>query len=204
MDPYATLGVSPGISPEDLKKAYRAKAMEHHPDRQDGDEEKFKQVTEAYEILTGKRQQRGQQRDPGGQPTMDELLNMLRNQQAQGGYNPRNEKPPLSDHGVPIQFKTTIGRIKDGIQEPITYHLAVDCKDCSGIGGSGKKACGRCGGQGILLFQQSQGTMTFQTYGPCPHCEARGYHFEKTCDSCTGNGWTLQEKSCIVEIREKK
>ena len=131
---------------------------------------------------------------------MDDLLNMLRNQQAQQAYRPRDAKPPLSDHDVVIQFKTSIGRIKEGMQETIIYPLVVDCKDCSGIGGTGKIACARCDGRGVLMFSQGM----LQQLVPCGHCEALGYHFENPCGSCSGKGWTAEEKRCIVEIREKK
>jgi len=204
VDYHAILGVSPGISPEDLKKAYRKKAMEHHPDR-GGNEEKFKEVTEAYEVLTGKRQ--GETPDPGfggaRGPTMDDIL------RAAGGFGqraarPRDNKPPLNDHEVYIQFKTSIGRIKQGLQETLVYEVADDCKDCSGIGGSGKTICPRCDGNGVLVMQQTQGMMSYQTAVPCPHCNALGFSFEAVCKSCIGKGWTSKQKQCIVEIKEKK
>lgn len=204
MDHHATLGVSQDVSPEELKKAYRKKAFSTHPDRNDGNDEDFKKVTEAYEILTGKRQERQPPPPPpGGMPfDMQDLLNNLRGQTRRTTI--RDSKPPLSEEEIVLNIQTSVSRARQGQDISITYHLAKDCISCNGLGGEGKAVCARCEGYGYIVYQQNHGEFVYKTQSPCSHCRERGFQFKKLCGKCNGNGWTVHEKKCIFELKEKK
>ncbi len=208
MDHYATLGVEPGASPEEVKKAYRKRALETHPDRNDGNDEKFKEVQEAYEILTGKREEKRQGHPGfGGAAGIhpQDLQDILNGMRSQARRRPqRDNKPPLGEEEVPFVIQMSTAHALRGAEIPHEYHVAKDCIPCNGLGGKGKTVCGRCDGYGTVIHQQVVGGGVYQSEQPCTHCKALGFQFEKMCDKCSGKGWTVHKKHCIIEVKEKK
>ena len=202
---HAILGVSPGASPEEIKKAYRTRAFETHPDRNDDNDEEFKKVTEAYETLTGKRQEHHHAPPSGGFGGMSpEMMRDLLNNMHTGRRRPRDNKPPLSEKEISFNIQTSVANARAGQVINAVYQLSKDCIPCNGLGGEGKEICTRCQGRGVLIYEQDMGGMRFQTEAPCSHCEERGFKFKKMCEICSGKGWTVHEKRCTFEIKEKK
>lgn len=193
MDYYATLGVKPGASKEELKAAYKKLAMEHHPDR-GGDEEKFKEVTEAYEVLSGKRQARGQSgyaSQDSWEAQMRDFMDQMNRQTA--GFH-RKRRPPRKDEDVVFDMQLTVEEIKRGRDFSVSYTKSVDCKDCNGVGGKSKIGCSNCHGRGQVVFTQSSGGIHFQTVSPCPACQGVGMSIEDPCKECGAQGWkTVKE-----------
>jgi len=201
MNYYETLGIQPGASKEDIKKAHRALAMKHHPDR-GGDEEKFKEVTEAYEILIGKRQPQGQ---PGVDNTsweqqMYDFVNGM-NQQTAGKWQRR--RPPRDDENVVFDMRLTAEEVKRGREITIPYTKSVDCVSCDGVGGKSKVTCSDCQGRGQVLFSQNRGNVSFQAFTPCPTCQGVGVSIQDPCTVCEAQGWTVVQEELKFEVKKK-
>ena len=191
-DYYSMLGVAKGVSSDDLKKAYRKKAMEFHPDRNPGNkeaEEKFKKVSRAYEILSDDEKRRMydahgepefEQGGPGGpgggrggfrgaDPTD------IFNQMFGGGGNPfgdmfgggSSQQQDNSGEDIPRGINLTLEEAATGVERKITYKKYVTCTKCTGSGaepGSKKSRCPTCGGHGHVI--RSNGF--FQMRQVCP------------------------------------
>ena len=194
---YAILGVDETVTQEEMKKAYRSLAKKFHPDANPGNkqaEERFKEISEAYDILgdAEKRKQYDLMRSggpgawtQGGEAGFDSggLEDILRSMFGGGfdfgmGGADGSSRRGSERHTVTVQvpFKTAAmgGRVHTRVQVPST------CPVCMGAGGSGEKKCGACGGSGRV----QQGQMVL----PCHKCGGRGSIFSSVCSSCGGSG----------------
>lgn len=225
-DYYNLLGVSRDVSPEELKKAYRKKAVQFHPDKHKGDkamEEKFKQVSEAYEVLkdADKRAaydryghaafEQGGFRGPGGggggagggfHDPFDVFREVFGGSSFDdffggggggGGRSGRNA-------GNDLRYDLEISLVEAfrGCKKEITYQTATRCDHCSGAGaepGTKVVTCGTCGGAGRVVSSRG----FFQVQQTCPTCHGAGRIPEKVCASCNGDGRVVGTKK--VEIR---
>lgn len=202
MNYHEVLGLDPGIhyTNDEYKKAYRKLALEHHPDK-GGDEEKFKQITEAYEILTGKRQPARQQVDESWEPVPNDFDNpFIRNFMNRGWYN----RPPENDAAIVVNFQVSVEDIKKGKNGHITYKKSVTCGNCNGVGGKNKNNCQTCKGSGKIAHNQKQGNMAFSTIYDCPACHGEGFKIEDPCMSCGTQGYTIKEETLKFYVGEKK
>ncbi len=201
-DLYSILGVEENASQQELKKAYRKLAKKYHPDANPGDtqaEERFKEVSEAYDILgsSEKREKYDQMRKGGGGFSWDDaggqagspfggdggLADILRSMfggsggggfGSGGGFGQRRTSRPAVI--VPVPFKTAAlgGSVRANLELPTT------CPVCMGAGGSGEETCSQCGGSGRI--QQGQMVM------PCPACGGAGRTYRDVCVNCHGSG----------------
>lgn len=205
-DYYEVLGVSKDAGDDDLKKAYRRLAMKHHPDRNPGNkdsEEHFKEVNEAYGVLTDpdKREIYNQHGHEGLQ---------RRGSDTGGGFSDLFGDI-FSDifggtRGGPRQGANLRYTIELSLEEAAfgtTSHIRIPkqetCGECKGNGSaSGKppQACTTCRGQGQVRIQQ--GFFTLQQ--PCPQCRGRGAVINDPCKTCRGNGRVRREKTLEVKI----
>ncbi len=224
-DYYSILGVARGVSGDDLKKAYRKKAMEYHPDRNPGNkeaEEKFKKVSRAYEVLSDDEKRKMydahgeaafEQGGPGGpgggrggfrgaDPTD------IFNQMFGGGGNPFGDmfggggsQQQQDSGGEDLRFdiKLTLEEAATGVNRKITYRKHVTCAKCTGSGaepGSKKSRCPTCGGQGHVT--RSNGLFAMRQV--CPTCGGEGEKIEKPCRSCAGEGRVISDHSVDLKI----
>jgi len=206
-DFYSILGVDESASREELKKAYRKLAKKYHPDANPGDrkaEERFKEVSEAYDILGDdeKRAQydqmrkggggfswsdfQGQQQSPFGDGGFADILRSMfggggggfstggEGGSPTGGFGRRRASRPTVTVSVPFRTAALGGTVRANLQLPAT------CPQCMGAGGSGETACSSCGGSGRV--QQGQMVM------PCPSCGGSGRTFTSVCSQCGGSG----------------
>lgn len=200
-DYYATLGLQPNASEKDIKKAYRKLAHEHHPDK-GGSQEKFVEITEAYEVLTGKKQA-----PIGGPPPNDpfgsvwDFMNNINHQTAGQWRKPR---PPSRDEDIHFPFRMSVDEIRAGGTLKLAYKKSIDCRACNGVGGSGKVTCARCGGQGQIHHLINHGGIRMQTSTVCSHCSGEGEQFMSKCTSCDGHGWTAEEHEMLVDFKLKE
>lgn len=189
---------------QEIKKAYKKQALKHHPDH-GGDEEKFKEITEAYEYLTGKRTDR-QQVPPDWQPFHGfDPFDIF-------GRNPfRNrsrstECPPERDSQINVELTLSIEEIKNGkVFGPVEYQKSKPCEECDGIGGKTKIRCQTCGGTGqIREIQNATGNSFVGYIRTCHDCGGVGVSIEEPCKACSAKGYVVYSERMQFEVKEKK
>ena len=218
-DPYKTLGVDKKASDEEIKKAYRKLAREYHPDRNKDDanaEERFKEVQEAYSILSDAEKRKaydsgggifGGGFDPGsfrtGAPAGgfgggfgDILSDLFGNAGGRGGgRTPGPERGRDLETEVHISFEQAM----EGAQIPVSVPLSAPCPTCRGTGakpGTQPTICSLCNGRGVEA--ESQGL--FSISQPCRRCHGTGTEIKDPCPTCQGSGRTRQVKRYRVNI----
>ena len=196
-NPYETLGVKKDANKDQIKKAYRKLAMEHHPDK-GGDENKFKEINEAYSALSGDSQRRASRRG-GPPPGFDFGFDPFEFLRRQGRQQPRR-KETATDDQIVFNLKISLSHIKHSSKQKIRYNRQMKCESCSGVGGFHQKACEFCGGQGFEQRRTAQGWM--QT--TCRKCAGRGQYFQDICGRCRGGGVLMKPEEIIFEIKESK
>ncbi|HYP47561.1 MAG TPA: molecular chaperone DnaJ [Thermoleophilaceae bacterium] len=210
-DPYKTLGVERKASDDEIKKAYRKLARQYHPDRNPGDsasEERFKEVQEAYSILSDADKRKaydsgggifGGGAGPGGfDPgnfrggfgnVGDILSDLFGGAAGGGGRQPRPERGRDLETDVHISFEQSM----EGAQVPVTVPLSAPCATCRGTGakpGTSPEICSLCQGRGVEA--ESQGL--FSISQPCRRCGGTGTEIKEPCPTCKGSGRTRQVK----------
>lgn len=175
-NPYDILGLPHNASVDEAKKAYRKLAKEFHPDvNKDPDaEEKFKQISQAYEDILN---------PPPPQHHFEPPFNPFRN----------TSQNPFKRHlNTPITYKIELEleEIYKNVVKTLNYERLVPCGACQGMGGSGNlNVCMSCMGSGEHYIIQNLGFMHVRNYaGPCNDCFGRGEKFESACKYCHGAG----------------
>lgn len=202
---YEILGVSPNIDDKELKSAYRKLARKWHPDvNRDNPEaeEKFKEVSNAYEILgdSEKRAQydRGEIDDNGD----------FTHQQAPDGYDPFfggfRRSYQRANSNVRIELEIDAEKLFEKHKKKISYKRTVGCATCKGTGGTGTRlVCNSCRGQGRHVTVTQHGNMTIQTdMGSCRECNGTGHVYHESCKDCDGIGMRTVDETIELEIRE--
>ncbi len=225
-DFYEILEVSKNATDEEIKKAYRQKALKFHPDRNPGDkssEDKFKEAAEAYEVLSDADKRRrydqfghagvsgasGGGGNYGGGMSMDDIFSNFGDIFGSafgggfsgfGGQSRGGRRVPRGSN-LRVKVTLTLEEIATGVRKKLKVNKYVKCDSCSGSGakaGSGNTTCGTCRGQG----QVSQFTNTFlgrmQTTSTCPTCGGEGHIIKDKCNVCYGDGIVKGEE--IIEI----
>jgi molecular chaperone DnaJ len=220
--PYEVLGVAKNASPDEIKKAYRKLARQHHPDANAGDkdaEERFKEVQNAYDVLSDpdKRKQydtfgsrNGRPGGPGGGfnwsaaegfdfgdlGNLGDLFGGMFGGRAGGmRAEPRGQR----GNDVEVQVNLSFEDALEGVETKIPVRLEVACHTCHGSGarpGTAPVVCPQCGGRGVIA--ESQGF--FSLSHPCPRCRGNGTIIEEPCPTCRGNGRELRTKRYTVKI----
>jgi len=217
-DYYEVLGVSKNASEADLKKAYRRLAMKYHPDRNTGDksaeaEKNFKQIKEAYEILTDaqKRAAYDQFGHAGVDPSMGAGAGMGRGGASfsdifgdvfgdifgggRGGGGARVNRGADLRYNLRLSLEDAVA----GTTVKIRIPSHVECKPCAGSGarkGTRPEACSTCGGHGQVRMQQG----FFSVQQTCPRCQGRGTIIRDPCPSCRGKGRVQEQKTLSVKV----
>ena len=225
-DYYKTLGIEKGASDAEIKKAFSKLAHKYHPDKKGGDEAKFKEANEAYQVLKDKKKRNqydtfgSADGNPfggaggGGNPfgggfggfqqgniNMDDLGDIFGDIFGGGGFGGRSRKSRVQrgrdiEVAMEIDFKEAIF----GIKRTIELKKNIVCNDCSGKGGTGLKTCSKCQGSGQVKVQQNTFFGNFQSMAQCPDCEGRGEIFEKTCGHCAGKGYLMGKDKIEVNV----
>ncbi len=195
-DHYATLGISPGATPEEIKKAYRKLAFEHHPDRNGGKDERFKEISAAYEALS-KGSTAEEVPNSGFNPFVWEMLRNM----GMGFGRRKPHRPPASDEESFIDFgKISLFDIKKGIKGRGTVRKSKDCDACKGVGGASKSACSDCAGSGMKISGGDQNSMMFDL---CRKCSGQGETIIDPCKACSSLGYTIYEETVTFEIKKR-
>ena len=215
-DYYKTLGVDKKASQEDIKKAYRKLARQYHPDTNNeaGAEERFKRISEAYDVLGDpekrKKYDRGQSvfGTPfgGGTPGAgsadfgsfsDILSNIFNTTAGRGGARTR----PAAERGRDLETTVSLSfeQAVEGAQVPVSVATHVACNTCRGTGarpGTSPIVCPVCQGRGV----ESQGQGVFSITRPCSRCGGSGTVIEEPCPTCAGAGRLRELKKYRVNI----
>ena len=225
-DYYEILEVSKGASAEDIKKAYRKKALQYHPDKNPDDqaaEEKFKEAAEAYEVLSNpeKRQRYDQFGHAGvggaegfGQHdmSMDDIFSMFGDifGGGFGGFGgfggSRSRSSGRRVHrGSDLRVKVvlTLDEIANGVEKKIKLKKYISCDSCKGTGardGSDYITCSTCGGSGHVTRVTNTLLGQMQTTAVCPSCNGEGQLIKNKCTSCHGEGVVRSEEVVSINI----
>ena len=193
-DYYEVLGLKKDASADDIKKAYRKLAMKHHPDK-GGDEETFKEITEANEILS----------DPEKRSNYDRFGHDGPRRQGFSGFNNDFFNMAQYQHqrvgeNMTLTLKLTLEEIYSGCHKRYKYNRNDTCNDCSGKGGSGSINCNHCGGAGQVVVPIQTPIGVLRNVLPCQHCEGIGSLVEIKCNTCNGSGVLKKEELIEVDI----
>lgn len=219
-DYYTILGVAKNASSEDIKKAYRKLAHQYHPDK-GGDSEKFKQVSEAYQVLSN--QEKRAQYDKygrvfeGGGPSASSGqgfdfngfdINDFNLGDIFGdvfGFGGGRGKARAKNRGddIEIEIKLDLKDVLTGLKKTIYLGKMANCQRCNGLGGEPNtkvKECFTCRGEGEV--QELRKTMFGQVarFVVCPECKGQGKIPEKPCNVCSGEGRTKEDQKIDLNI----
>ncbi|NUN11806.1 DnaJ domain-containing protein [Candidatus Micrarchaeota archaeon] len=210
-DYYEVLGVSKTASTDEIKKAYRKLAMEHHPDRNktSGSEEKFKEISEAYAVLSNeeKRKQydeRGHSafnnEDAFRQADFSDFADLFKNM----GFGFRGFNDFYEEENLNLQYETRISlkEAYEGVKKTIHIDRIIDCDYCNGTGAHNgeTKECTYCDGRGHATQTRRTPFGVFSTMVNCAQCRGKGYEFDKQCKHCNGLGSNEKREDLVVEI----
>jgi molecular chaperone DnaJ len=227
-DYYEVLGVGKDASTAEVKKAYRQRAIKFHPDKNPDDPtaaEKFREATEAYEVL----------KDPQRKAQYDQFGHMDPNQGFGGGYGGGGVHVDLNDalesflrnfgmgggfgdmfgggggggggrqrgRNLQLKLKVTLAEAAKGAKKTVKITKQVACDDCHGSGarpGSQPETCSQCRGQGRVrqVRQSLLGQMV--TEGICPRCQGKGSVVQDPCHSCNGSGTVRGEEQLEIKV----
>jgi len=180
---YDILGIKPGATEEEVKKAYRKKAIETHPDK-GGNEEDFKKITEAYEILTGKKQ------EPRPEP-------QFQNPFGRSPFgNPFGNRSGfrMKARALNLEIDLTVEEVFHGCNKKVNFHVDRTCGTCNGAGGIKFNTCNNCGGRGAHV----QNMHGMQTFTMCNTCGGTGNVRIENCTNCGGMG--IKKNVDTIEI----
>ena len=217
MNYYDVLGVQKDATADEIKKAFRKKAVEHHPDK-GGDESKFKEISEAYETLSdeskrteydrfGKRN--GNSFDPfGGRGgghgfSMDDIFSQFGDIFGNGGsFNRQAHRHPPTQKGsdLRVQIQVTLEDILFGVTKKVKYKRQKPCQPCDGKGGTGKKTCTTCSGFGRKHVTQHTAFGVISSTQLCNVCSGTGQSIAHPCKNCNGVGTASEEETVEIKV----
>ncbi len=227
-DYYEVLGLKKGASEDEIKSAFRKMAMKYHPDRNPGDksaEEKFKEINEAYSVLSDPDKKEKYDRfgfagvDPnagfGGENPFggfggsgfggfEDIFNMFGGFGGSGfgGYT-QNANAPRKGRDIEKHMNISFNEAVFGTTKKINLTKNVECETCHGSGaapGSSKKTCPQCGGSGRVRRVQNTVFGQMQSETVCPKCGGTGQVIETPCRDCGGTGRVRKTVSLSVKI----
>jgi molecular chaperone DnaJ len=221
-DYYDVLGVQRGASDDEIKGAYRKLAMRWHPDRNDGAkeaEEKFKELTEAYDVLRdpqkraaydryGEAGLRGASSAEFHHIDLSEALNVFMRDFGFGGFDSifggaRQGGTSRAGGDLRVTLSLTLDEVVSGTEKTLSLKLLDPCDRCDGRGsepGSRAQVCPTCGGAGEVRRAQRSFFGQFVTVAPCATCKGEGSIIASPCKKCRGEGRMKAEREIKVQV----
>lgn len=221
-DYYEVLGVSRSASADEIKKAYRKLAMKWHPDKNQGDaaaEEKFKELGEAYDVLSNEDKRAAYDRyghqafsgpgGGGGGGGFHDPMDLFREvfggafgggfEDMFGGGGGRRKSAKQRGSDLRYDLELTLEEAARGVEKELQIERYVSCESCHSTGsksGSGTKKCHTCGGRGVVARQAG----IFVQQMECPTCHGTGELISDPCDACRGEGRVQKETRVKIRI----
>ncbi len=229
-DYYEVLGVSKNASDEEIKRAFRKLAKQYHPDinKEAGAEEKFKEIGEAYAVLSDK--QKRATYDQFGHAAFDnagasggfsgfdagdiDLSEILRAAFGDsfggfsgfsdffGGSTRANSNRPRKGRDTLLRIDLSFLESAFGVDKDIELSLNETCDNCHGKGGFDEVSCSYCNGSGYVISEQRSLFGVVQSRSVCPKCGGNGKTFKKECNVCNGTGQVKKKKTISIHIPE--
>lgn len=227
-DYYKILGVDKNASADDIKKAFKKSAMQHHPDRPGGDEAKFKEVNEAYQVLSDAEKRKRydqfgsdfeQQGGFGQGMNWEDFMRSARGQGGQGqdfdfgdlgdifgdffGGGRARSRGPARGRDIQVDVEIDFKEAAFGVEKEISLRKQSKCDVCDGTGGepgSKMETCSTCGGRGQLTQTQRTFLGSMQTVVSCSDCHGSGRKPSKKCKHCGGSGVITKNSNVKVRI----
>ena len=204
-DYYEVLEVSKDADEKELKKSFRSLARKYHPDKNDAPDadEKFKEIQEAYAVLSDSEKRRNYDRfghnAPGGSPfgpggfqgfniNLDDILGGDFFSNIFGGGRRRSTQSQGND--ILIRHEISLESVLNGEKDEIEIDLPSICEGCNGTGAKDgvTSECSECNGAGQVRIRQQIGPFVQDSIRPCPQCNGSGRNFTSRCKTCAGDG----------------
>jgi molecular chaperone DnaJ len=189
---YNILGVSETATQDEIKKAYRKKAVEHHPDK-GGDEKLFKKIAEAYDTVgddNKRRQYDAQKNNPFGGMNGGMGFDPFGDFFSQFGQRQNRNAAPERI----VELEVTVLESYLGVEKTVNYTRNMSCGVCTGTGGDRVK-CNKCGGQGFTTTRVGNGMFIQMMQQVCGSCQGKGSVVTNKCSSCNGFGHNTTKES---------
>lgn len=225
-DYYDVLEVSKSASAEEIKKAYRKKAIQYHPDKNPGDkdaEEKFKEAAEAYDVLSDDQKRRRYDQFGhaglggasgggfGGGMSMDDIFSQFGDLFGGhfggfggfGGFGSSRGRSVQRGSDLRVKVKLTLREIATGVEKKIKVKKYVACTKCHGTGAEDNKSitsCPTCNGNGFVTRVTNTILGQMQTQSSCQNCGGSGKTITKKCVECNGEGIVRAEEVIALNI----
>jgi molecular chaperone DnaJ len=225
-DYYEILSVTRSATDEEIKSAYRKLAMRWHPDRNNGSkesEEKFKEMTEAYDVLRDPQKRAAYDRygeaglRGGGMSggfhhfDLSEALNVFMRDFGFGGLDSmfggasgaRQGGSVRTGADVKVTLQLTLAEVAGGVEKTVSLKLLDPCDRCEGQGaepGSRAQVCQSCGGAGEVRRAQRSFFGQFITVAPCPTCKGEGSVIASPCKKCRGDGRVRADREIAIHV----
>jgi len=224
-DYYKVLGVDKAASEDEIKKAYRKLAHKYHPDKSGGDEDKFKEINEAYQVLSDKSKRTNYDRfgttEPfggaggfssgfgggawegfNGQVDLGDLDDIFDTFFEGLGVRPKR-RTYRQGSDLEINQEITLEEAHSGTAKEMKIKTMVRCEKCNGKGGdlsSGFSSCTECSGRGEVREEKRTFFGAFSQVKTCERCRGTGQIPNKACEECRGSGRAMSERTVTIQI----
>jgi molecular chaperone DnaJ len=192
-NPYEILGVDKTADQDVIKKAYRSLSKEHHPDK-GGDEEKFKELSEAYSILSDPKK-RAEYDNP-----MRNMGNPFEDMFGRFGGQAPNPNAPRQGRHIKMEREMPLHLFLFGGKFKVSFNFNDSCRDCDGKGATEFDRCDHCNGTGRVTVTMAGRGMHVYSSSPCSHCAGRGAAPKNQCETCSGKGTVSADREVILPI----
>lgn len=223
-DYYKILGIQKNATEDEIKKAFRKLAHKYHPDKSGGDEKKFKEINEAYQVLSDKNKRESYDRFGTAEPFGGAGFDYGNFGKAWEGFSGQVDLGDLDEifdtffEGLGVRPKRrtyrqgsdleivqeiTLEEAFAGTEKEIRVKTFVACNKCKGLGGdpaSGYSVCAECSGRGEVKEQKKTFFGVFSQIKSCERCRGTGQIPNKVCESCKGSGRVMAERAVNIEI----